>query len=615
MCGIVGYVGDRNAYPILIKGLHRLEYRGYDSAGFAMVGKSGDLNVYKCKGKVSALEAFVEGKDVEGSCGIAHTRWATHGEPNSVNAHPHYSCSENIAIIHNGIIENWALLKGALVREGYEFKSETDTEVLVNLIEYVRNTNKCSLLDAVRGALKQVIGAYAIAVVEKGRDDEIIVARQSSPLVVGIGEGEYFLASDATPIVEYTDKVVYLQDREIAVLGKNKPLKVVNFDNAECPIDVKKLEMNISELEKGGYKHFMLKEIHEQPKTIMDCLRGRLSPETYDVILSGVRDNAYRFLSARRIVIVACGTSWHASLIGEHLIEDLCRIPVEVEYASEFRYRNPVLGPDDVVIAVSQSGETADTLAAMSLAKAAGCFVFGICNVIGSSVARASDAGCYIHVGPEISVASTKAFTGQVTVFALIALTLANTLTRISRDRFEKLSKALLDLPDLVQAELETVDAVVKELAVRFKDSRDFIYMGRGYEFPVALEGALKLKEVSYIHADGYPAAEMKHGPIALIDKTMPVLAIAIPDELYEKTASNVQEVKARGGVVISVVSEDDKVVSAMSDYAIRIPVTETCLMPVLVSIPLQLFAYYIADAKGLDVDQPRNLAKSVTVE
>ena len=615
MCGIVGYVGDRNAYPILIKGLHRLEYRGYDSAGFALVGKNGELNVYKCKGKVSALENFVEGKDVEGSCGIAHTRWATHGEPNSVNAHPHYSCTENIALIHNGIIENWALLKKALIKEGYEFKSETDTEVLVNLIEYVRNTNKCSLLDAVRGALKQVIGAYAIAVVEKGREDEIIVARQSSPLVVGIGEGEYFLASDATPIVEYTDKVVYLQDGEIAVLTKNKPLRVVNFDNAECPIDVKKLEMNMSELEKGGYKHFMLKEIHEQPKTIMDCLRGRLSPDSYDVILSGVRDNAYRFLSARRIIIVACGTSWHASLIGEHLIEDLCRIPVEVEYASEFRYRNPVLSPEDVVIAVSQSGETADTLAAMSLAKAAGCFVFGICNVIGSSVARASDAGCYIHVGPEISVASTKAFTGQVTVFAMIALTLANTLTRISRDRFEQLSKALLDLPALVQAELDTLDAPIKELAEKFKDSRDFIYIGRGYEFPVALEGALKLKEVSYIHADGYPAAEMKHGPIALIDKTMPVLAIAIPDALYEKTASNVQEVKARGGVVISVVSNDDDVVSKMSDYAIRVPVTDPCLMPVLVSIPLQLFAYYIADAKGLDVDQPRNLAKSVTVE
>ena len=608
-------MGDRNAYPILIKGLHRLEYRGYDSAGFAMVGKDGALKVYKCKGKVSALENFVEGKDISGSCGIAHTRWATHGEPNTVNAHPHYSSSENIAIIHNGIIENWAILKNALIKEGYEFKSETDTEVLVNLIEYVRNTNKCSLLDAVRGALKQVIGAYAIAVVEKGREDEIIVARQSSPLVVGIGEGEYFLASDATPIVEYTDKVVYLQDGEIAVLAKNKPLRVVNFDNAECPIDVKKLEMNISELEKGGYKHFMLKEIHEQPKTIMDCLRGRLSPDSYDVILSGVRDNAYRFLSARRIVIVACGTSWHASLIGEHLIEDLCRIPVEVEYASEFRYRNPVLNPQDVVIAVSQSGETADTLAAMNLARAAGCFVFGICNVIGSSVSRESDAGCYIHVGPEISVASTKAFTGQVTVFALIALTLANTLTRISRDRFEKLSKALLDLPALVQAELETLDAPVKALAEKFKDCRDFIYIGRGYEYPVALEGALKLKEVSYIHADGYPAAEMKHGPIALIDKNMPVLAIAVPDELYEKTASNVQEVKARGGMVISVVAEDDDVVSRMSDYAIRIPVTEACLMPVLVSIPLQLFAYYIADAKGVDVDQPRNLAKSVTVE
>ena len=615
MCGIVGYVGRRDAYPILIKGLHRLEYRGYDSAGLAMVDSRGDLNVYKCKGKVSALENFVEGKDLDGVCGIAHTRWATHGEPNSTNAHPHYSCSENIAIIHNGIIENWSILKDALIKEGYTFKSQTDTEVLVNLIEYVRNTNRCTLLEAVQGALKQVIGAYAIAVVEKGHDDEIIVARQSSPLVVGIGDGEYFLASDATPIVEYTDRVVYLEDGEIAVLHRGRPLKVVNFDNDECPVDVCRLKMNISEREKGGYKHFMRKEIHEQPKTILDCMRGRVSPESYDVILSGIRDNAYRFLSARRIVIVACGTSWHASLIGEHLIEDLCRIPVEVEFASEFRYRNPVLSPDDVVIAVSQSGETADTLAAVALAKAAGCFVFGICNVIGSSISRASDSGCYIHVGPEISVASTKAFTGQVTVFAMIALTLANTLTRIPRDRFEHLSRTLLSLPALVQQELDELDATLKALAEEFKDTRDFIYMGRGYEYPTALEGALKLKEISYIHAEGYPAAEMKHGPIALIDKNMPVLAIAVPDSIYEKTASNVQEVKARGGVVISVVSKDDTVVSAMSDHCIRIPVVDPCLMPVLVAVPLQLFAYYIADAKGLDVDQPRNLAKSVTVE
>lgn len=608
-------MGRREAYPILIKGLHRLEYRGYDSAGLALVDSRGGLNVYKCKGKVSALENFVEGKPLDGVCGIAHTRWATHGEPNSANAHPHYSCSENIALIHNGIIENWSILKDALVKEGYTFKSQTDTEVLVNLIEYVRNTNRCTLLEAVQGALKQVIGAYAIAVVEKGHDDEIIVARQSSPLVVGIGDGEYFLASDATPIVEYTDRVVYLEDGEIAVLHRGQPLKVVNFDNDECPVDVCRLKMNISELEKGGYKHFMLKEIHEQPKTILDCMRGRVSPESYDVILSGIRDNAYRFLSARRIVIVACGTSWHASLIGEHLIEDLCRIPVEVEFASEFRYRNPVLSPDDVVIAVSQSGETADTLAAVALAKAAGCFVFGICNVIGSSISRASDSGCYIHVGPEISVASTKAFTGQVTVFAMIALTLANTLTRIPRDRFERLSKTLLALPELVRQELDELDAPLKALAEKFKDTRDFIYMGRGYEYPTALEGALKLKEISYIHAEGYPAAEMKHGPIALIDRNMPALAIAVPDSIYEKTASNVQEVKARGGVVISVVSKDDTVVAGMSDYCIRIPAIDPCLMPVLVAVPLQLFAYYIADAKGLDVDQPRNLAKSVTVE
>lgn len=608
-------MGEREAYPILIKGLHRLEYRGYDSAGLAVVDPKGGLNVYKCKGKVSALENYIEGKNLDGVCGIAHTRWATHGEPNSTNAHPHYSCSENIAIIHNGIIENWSILKDALVKEGYSFKSQTDTEVLVNLIEYVRNTNRCTLLEAVQGALKQVIGAYAIAVVEKGHDDEIIVARQSSPLVVGIGDGEYFIASDATPIVEYTDRVVYLEDGEIAVLHRGEPLKVVNFDNEECPVDVCRLKMNISELEKGGYKHFMLKEIHEQPKTIFDCMRGRVSPDTYDVIISGIRDNAYRFLAARRIVIVACGTSWHASLIGKHLIEDLCRIPVEVEFASEFRYGNPVLNPEDVVIAVSQSGETADTLAAVELAKAAGCFVFGICNVIGSSISRASDSGCYIHVGPEISVASTKAFTGQVTVFAMIALSLANTLTRIPRDRFEHLSKTLLSLPALIQEEFDELDEPLKALAEKFKDTRDFIYMGREYEYPTALEGALKLKEISYIHAEGYPAAEMKHGPIALIDKDMPVLAIAVPDPIYEKMASNVQEVKARGGVVISIVGKEDTVVSGMSDHFIRIPTVDPCLMPVLVAVPLQLFAYYIADAKGLDVDQPRNLAKSVTVE
>jgi len=615
MCGIVGYVGWREAYPILIKGLHRLEYRGYDSAGLALINTVGELNVYKCKGKVNDLEVFAESKDLGGSCGIAHTRWATHGEPNSVNAHPHYSCSENIALIHNGIIENYAILKEALIKEGYTFKSETDTEVLVNLIEYVRKTNSCSLLEAVEGALKQVIGAYAIAVVERGNQDEIIAARQSSPLVVGIGEGEFFIASDATPIVEYTDRVAYIDDGEIAVLNRHKPLKVVGFDNHESRVDVKRLQMNISQLEKGGYKHFMIKEIHEQPRTIVDCIRGRVSPDNFDVILSGVRDNADRFAAARRIIIVACGTSWHASLIGEHLIEDMCRIPVEVEYASEFRYRNPIVGPEDIVIAVSQSGETADTLAAVSLAKSAGAFVFGVCNVIGSSIARATDSGCYIHVGPEIGVASTKAFTGQVTVLTMIALTIAKVRGTVSQERLTEVSRALLSLPKILEQELKTLDAPIRDLAYRFIYANNFIYLGRGYEYPTALEGALKLKEISYIHAEGYPAAEMKHGPIALIDRAMPTVAIAVPDRTYEKIASNIQEVKARGGTVIAIVAQDDENVARMADYSIRVPVVTECLMPIVVAVPLQLFAYYIAEGKGLDVDQPRNLAKSVTVE
>ena len=612
MCGIVGYVGKREAYPILIKGLHRLEYRGYDSAGIALVNGAGRLNVYKCKGKVAALEHFVESKDLEGSIGIAHTRWATHGEPNDANAHPHYSESENIALIHNGIIENYRVLKDALTEHGYTFRSNTDSEVLVNLIEYVRATNGCTLLEAVQQALKQVIGAYAI--IEKGCRDRIIAARKSSPMVVGIGEGEYFLGSDAASIVEYTNDFVYVNDGEVAIIDRNLPLKIVTLDNRESRIDIKQLELSISQLEKGGYPHFMLKEIYEQPKTIVDCIRGRVNPDDFDVRLSGVIDNRERFLRARRIIFVACGTSWHASLIGEHLIENICRIPVEVEYASEFRYRNPIIHPDDIVIAVSQSGETADTLAAVELARKAGAFVFGICNVVGSSIARATDSGAYIHVGPEIGVASTKAFTGQVTVMAMLAVTVGRERGTVSDDYFREVSKALLELPQTL-TEVLKIDEQIRDLSKIFTYAHNFIYLGRGYHYPTALEGALKLKEISYIHAEGYPAAEMKHGPIALIDHEMPVVAIATPDRTYAKTVSNIEEVKARGGRIIAVIARDDEQVRRIADYCIEVPVVTECLMPIVVSVPLQLLAYYIAVYKGRNVDQPRNLAKSVTVE
>ncbi len=614
MCGIVGYIGHREAYPILINGLKRLEYRGYDSAGIALVTGGGEINLYKCKGKVKNLEEFVCNSDLSGNIGIAHTRWATHGEPNDVNAHPHYSHSGNIALIHNGIIENYAVLKAALMENGYEFKSDTDTEVLVNLIDYVRSTNNCSLLEAVQGALKQVIGAYAIAVVEKGNTNEIIAARQSSPLVVGVGEGEFFLASDASPLVEYTDKVVYIKNGEIAVLNADKALKVVDFDNIESTVNIKRLEMSISQLEKGGYPHFMLKEIHEQPKTITDCIRGRISPDNFDVKLSGIIDNARKFLEARRIVFVACGTSWHASLIGKRMIEEFCQIPVVVEYASEFRYSNPVISDKDVVIAVSQSGETADTLAAIELAKNKGAFVFGICNVIGSSIARETDSGAYLHVGPEIGVASTKAFTGQVTVMAMIALTVAKEKGSISEEKFNDISRDLYRLPQVLSNVLKLNDQIA-DFVKRFTYAKNFIYLGRGYNYPTALEGALKLKEISYIHAEGYPAAEMKHGPIALIDKDMPTVAIAVTDHVYEKVVSNIQEVKSRGGVVIAIVAEKDEIVSNMADFCIKVPSISECLMPIVVAVPLQLFAYHIAVCKGLDVDQPRNLAKSVTVE
>ena len=504
MCGIVGYVGKQQAYPILIKGLHRLEYRGYDSAGLALVNREGVLNVFKSKGKVADLEHFVESKDLDGTIGIAHTRWATHGEPNDINAHPHYSDSGNIALIHNGIIENYRVLKEALIENGYTFKSDTDTEVLVNLIEYIRTSNNCTLLEAVQQALKQVIGAYAIAVVEKGNQDQIIAARRSSPMVIGIGDKEFFLASDAASIVEYTDKIVYVNDGEVVVMDRNHPLKIVTLDNQESKIDIKKLQLSISQLEKGGYPHFMLKEIFEQPKTIVDCIRGRINPETYDVILSGIMDNRVRFLNARRIIFVACGTSWHASLIGEYLIEDFCRIPVEVEYASEFRYRNPVIYPDDIVIAVSQSGETADTLAAVELARKAGAFVFGICNVVGSSIARATDSGAYIHVGPEIGVASTKAFTGQVTVMAMLALAVGREKGTVTEEYYREVAKGLLELPAVLEDVLGLGDRIA-DLSKIFTYAHNFIYLGRGYNYPTALEGALKLKEISYIPRRGLP--------------------------------------------------------------------------------------------------------------
>ena len=614
MCGIVGYIGKQDAYPILIKGLHRLEYRGYDSAGVALISADGKLNVYKTKGKVAELERFAADKDTSGTIGIAHTRWATHGEPNDVNAHPHYSQNGRIALIHNGIIENYGVLKQMLIGKGYTFRSETDTEVLVQFIDYLRTTNNCSLFEAVQAALNQVIGAYAIAVLDRDNKDEIIAARKSSPLVIGIGDGEYFLASDATPIAEYVKDVVYLNDGEIAIINRNKAFRIVNLNNIESKIDICKLEMNISELEKGGYPHFMLKEIFEQPRTITDCIRGRINVEGTDVILSGILDHKERFLNARRIICVACGTSWHAGMIGEYLFEDLCGIEVKVEYASEFRYRNPVVHPDDIVLAISQSGETADTLAAVELAKSRGAFIYGICNVVGSSIARATDSGTYIHVGPEIGVASTKAFTGQVTVLVMMAMMIARLKGRIDTERYESVLRGLLAMPEKIKEILSQADRI-KEVAAIYTYARNFLYLGRGCNYPTAMEGALKLKEISYIHAEGCPAAEMKHGTIALIDHEMPTVVIATNGSIYEKTISNIQEIKARGGKVIAVVTEGDTIVSHMADHCIWIPVTDEYLTPLLSSIPLQLFAYYIAVNKGRDVDQPRNLAKSVTVE
>ena len=615
MCGIVGYTGRRQAYPILIKGLHRLEYRGYDSAGVALMDDNGGLNVYKSRGKVEALKHFAGSKETGGTTGIAHTRWATHGEPNDTNAHPHVSQSGSIAIVHNGTIENYNVLKEALAEHGYTFRSETDTEVLVQLIDYIRQTNGCTLFEAVREATHQIVGAYAIAVIDRREPGRIIAARQSSPLVIGIGDGEYFIASDATPIVEYTDRVVYLNDGEIAVLECGKELHIVNArDNAESKIDIHRLQMSISELEKGGYPHFMLKEIFEQPKTIRDCISGRISGDGSQIVISGLRDNSERFLAADRIIIAACGTSWHASLIGKHMLEEFCRIPVEVEYASEFRYRNPVVRTNDILIAISQSGETADTLAALELARSKGAFVFGICNVVGASIPRATDSGCYIHVGPEIGVASTKAFTGQVTVLAMLALALGRMKGTLDDGRFSQIARQLRDMPALIGRVLE-LDGRIRELSKIFTYAHNFLYLGRGYNYPTALEGALKLKEISYIHAEGYPAAEMKHGPIALVDNEMPTVVIATSDSIYDKTVSNIQQVKARGGRVVAIVTEGDTVASKIADYVIEIPEVCECLSPLLTSVPLQLLAYYIAVNKGRDVDQPRNLAKSVTVE
>ncbi len=613
MCGIVGYLGKDAAYPILIKGLKRLEYRGYDSAGVALVNEDGTLNVYKTKGKVADLESFCSDKNITGSVGIAHTRWATHGEPSSVNAHPHFSSSKNLAIIHNGIIENYASIKKNLIAKGVTFKSDTDTEVLVQLIEYIQVKKNVDLLTAVQVALHQVIGAYAIALLDKREPNQIIAARKQSPLVVGIGkEGDFYLGSDASPIIEYTDKVVYLEDGNIAVMRLGEELEVVNIQNVKLNPEVQTVDIDLGQIEKGGFPHFMLKEIFEQPECLRNCMRGRVVNQ--GVVLSSITDHRQQLLNAKRFIIVACGTSWHAGLIGKQMIENYCRVPVEVEYASEFRYRNPVVTKDDVVIAISQSGETADTLAAIKLAKEKGAFIYGICNSIGSSIARETDTGTYIHVGPEIGVASTKAFTGQVTVLTLLALAIGNEKGTIDDADYQKITEQLWNIPEKMREVLK-LNNKIADLSRTFTYARNFIYLGRGFSYPVALEGALKLKEISYIHAEGYPAAEMKHGPIALIDSDMPVVVIATHNFMYEKVLSNIQEIKARKGRVIALVSKGDETISKIADEVIELPDTLECLEPLLATIPLQLLAYHIAVCKGKNVDQPRNLAKSVTVE
>lgn len=613
MCGIVAYIGTKQACPILIKGLKRLEYRGYDSAGVALSNKG--IQVFKKKGKVAALEAILDGQSTEAYAGIGHTRWATHGKPNDVNSHPHKSNSGRLALVHNGIIENYAPLKIALEEDGFTFYSETDTEVLVNLIEAVQQKTQLPIEEAVRQALTKVVGAYAIVVMDKEAPDTLVAARKSSPLVVGIGKNEFFLASDATPIIEYTKKVIYLEDEEVAVIKLFEDIEIKSLTNEIQTLLVQELELKIDRIEKGGYDHFMLKEIHEQPKTVTDALRGRINTEEGWLTLGGLKNHIDKFLDAERILIVACGTSWHAGLVAEYLIEDLVRIPVEVEYASEFRYRNPIISKKDIVLAISQSGETADTFAALELAKERGAFTYGIVNSVGSSIARLTDAGSYIHAGPEIGVASTKAFTGQVTLLSAMALMLAHKKNSISKYYYNHLLEALANIPKQIEYIIKNQNDNIQAISAVFANANNALYLGRGYNFPVALEGALKLKEISYIHAEGYPAAEMKHGPIALIDENMPVFVIATNQSAYEKIVSNVQEVKARKGMVIAIVPEGDEQIHKIADYTITIPATEEPLSPLLSVIPMQLLSYHIAVMRGCNVDQPRNLAKSVTVE
>lgn len=614
MCGIVAYIGDKEAYPILIKGLKRLEYRGYDSAGIALIHE-GKMNLYKCKGKVSDLEDFIGDRITEGNIGIGHTRWATHGPPNNINAHPHPSSSGELAIIHNGIIENYATLKEELINRGHKFQSDTDTEVLANLIQDVRQKTDLTLFESVRIALGEVIGAYAIVIIDKNNPDQLIAAKKSSPMVIGLGaDGDFYIASDATPIIEYTKNVVYMEDEEIALLNRNEDLKIVTIQNQQKTPYVQALEMKLEVLEKGGYDYFMLKEIYEQPRSIRDCFRGRMNLQQGVVKMSGIDQFEEKWINARRIIIIACGTSWHAGLVAEYLFEEFARIPVEVEYASEFRYRNPILDEDDIVIAISQSGETADTLAAIEMAKARGAHIFGVCNVVGSSISRATHSGAYTHAGPEIGVASTKAFTAQVTVLTLMALSVAAKKGKITNSRLHRLIAEIHSIPDKVQSVLD-INKHIEEIAAIYQSAPNALYLGRGSSFPVALEGALKLKEISYIHAEGYPAAEMKHGPIALIDEAMPVIVIATQGQSYEKVVSNIQEVKARKGKVIAIINNGDTTVKALADHSIEIPKSDDSLVPLLAVIPLQLLSYHIAVMRGCNVDQPRNLAKSVTVE
>jgi len=614
MCGIVSYLGHQNAKEILIKGLKRLEYRGYDSAGIAIIDDNNNIKLYKQQGKVSDLEKFISDKDTTGTIGIAHTRWATHGEPNDINAHPHLSNNSKLAIIHNGIIENYSSLKKELINRGYTFHSETDTEVIINLIEDIQKNEKVDILEVIRLTLTQIIGAYAIVVMYAENPDTIIVARKSSPLVIGIGNNEYFVASDATPIVEYTQNVIYLNDEEIAVISKKNELKIITIRNKQKTPYIQKLELNLSLIEKGGYDHFMLKEIYEQPESIRNTMRGRINHTRGIIALGGIAEYEQKILNANRIIMVGCGTSWHAALVGEYLFEDYAHIPVEVEYASEFRYRNPIINQNDIVIAISQSGETADTLAAIKLSKEKGAIALGICNVVGSSIARETHAGIYTHAGPEIGVASTKAFTAQVTVLTLMALMIGYKKGNITKSEYFKLLAEMETIPNKIEKTLKENNKI-KKIAEKYKNATNFLYLGRGYNFPVALEGALKLKEISYIHAEGYPAAEMKHGPIALIDEDMPVVVIATSKGTYEKVISNIQEVKARKGKIIAIVSEGDTIVRTMADYIIEIPETEPSFVPLLATVPLQLLAYYIAVMRNCNVDQPRNLAKSVTVE